>query len=157
MPRETTLMTARLSEYNERATPFIREGCATFLRHVWRCEPDTPGALLFTDNAQTELLAFAVHSSEILRMVSFLILLPCRPFEVNCVLCRDFVLLTPANRSTLSPLIQLRQLLESLSADKSFMEPVYDSNKDLTADNQSSHFACYKAVYIYYNQTHSAF
>ena len=101
-------MHARLSAYNERATPFIREGCGTFLRHVRRCEPDTPGALLFIDNAQRELLAFAVHSSEILGMVSFLISLPCRPFEVNCVLCRDYVVLTPANRSTLSSLIQLR-------------------------------------------------
>ena len=127
MPRET-LINARLSAYNERVSTFIREGCATFLRHVWRCDPDTPGALLFTEKAQTELLAFAVHSSEILRMVSFVVLLPSRPFEVNCAFCRDFAVLTLANGSTLSPLMQLRQLLESLFADKSFMEPVYDSN-----------------------------
>jgi hypothetical protein len=89
-------------------------------------------------------------------MVSFLISLLCRPFEVNCVLRRDFVVLTPANRSTLSSLIQLRQLLGSLSEDKSFMDDVYDSIKDL-ANWKDPRLAYYKAVYNYYNQTHIAF
>jgi hypothetical protein len=89
-------------------------------------------------------------------MVSFLISLLGRPFEVNCVLRRDFVVLTPANRSTLSSLLQLRQLLGSLSADKSFMDDVYDSVKDL-ANWQDPRLAYYKAVYNYYNQTQSTF
>jgi len=152
MSRETSTLVSAFIMSERRL--LLERDVGLFLRHVRRCEPDTPGALLFIDNR--ELLAFAVHSSEILGMVSFLFSLLCRPFEVNCVLCRDFVVLTPANRSSLSSLIQLRQLLGSLSADKSFMDDVYDSVKDL-ANGKDPRLAYYKAVYNYYNQTQSTF